>query len=68
MFKFLTRFGEVANTKGYSVSQIDIKISSVKFEFVNLFFVSIPIPKVEPPEITVSIQKDKENKAKGGFR
>jgi gas vesicle protein len=58
MFKFLTRFGEVAKLRGYSVSQIDITIPSVKFEFVNLFFISIPIPKIDPPDITVSIQKE----------
>jgi hypothetical protein len=56
MFKFLTQFGSVAKAKGYDISKIDIKISSVRFEPVSLFGVSVPIPKVETPEISLSIE------------
>lgn len=56
MFKFLTQFGSVAKAKGFNVSKIDIKISPVKFQPVSLFGVSIPIPNIESPEISLSIE------------
>jgi hypothetical protein len=60
IFQFLTRFSDVAKKQGYSVSNIDVTIPSVRFEFVPIFFVSIPIPVIDPPDITVSISKDKQ--------
>ena len=56
MFKFLTQFGSIAKAKGYQVSKIDIKIPSVKFEPVPLFTFSVPLPKMESPEVLLSIE------------
>jgi hypothetical protein len=56
MFKFLTDFGTIAQTKGYKVSKIDIKIPSVKFEPVPLFGFSVPLPKMESPEVLFSVE------------
>jgi hypothetical protein len=60
MLKFLTQFGSIAKSKGFNLSKIDIKIPSVKFEPVILFMVSIPLPKIDPPEITLSIESGKQ--------
>jgi hypothetical protein len=60
MFKFLTQFGSIAKSKGFQLSKIDIRIPSVKFEPVMLFMVSIPLPKIESPEIMLSIESGKK--------
>ncbi len=60
MFKFLTQFGSIAKSKGFQLSKIDIKIPSIKFEPVMLFMVSIPLPKIESPEIMLSIESGKK--------
>jgi molecular chaperone GrpE (heat shock protein) len=60
MFKFLTQFGSIAKSKGFQLSKIDIRIPSVKFESVILFMVSIPLPKIESPEIMLSIESGKK--------
>jgi hypothetical protein len=54
----LTRFSDVAKKQGYSVSNIDVTIPSVRFDFVLIFFVSIPIPVIDPLDIAVSITRD----------
>jgi hypothetical protein len=41
ILQFLPRFIDVAKKQGYSVSNIDVTIPSVRFEFVLIFFVSI---------------------------
>jgi len=56
MFKFLGRFGSMAEEKGFAISKIDVKIPSIKFDFVNFGLISIPIPKIDPPDMTVTIQ------------
>jgi hypothetical protein len=60
MFKFLTQFGSIAKSKGFQLSKIDIRIPSVKFEPVMLFMVSIPLPRIESPEIMLSIESGKK--------
>ena len=57
LFKFLAKFGSVAADEGYSISNIEIKIPSLKFEYVNMFQVSIPVPNIDPPEMTLSINR-----------
>jgi hypothetical protein len=56
MFKFLMRFGSLAKEKGYKVSKIDIKFPSIKFETVPLFTFNIPLPKIESPEVLISVE------------
>lgn len=57
MFKFLTKFSSVADSGGYAISNIQIKIPSLKFEYVNMFQVSIPLPNIDPPEMTLTINR-----------
>lgn len=57
MFKFLTKFRYIASSEGYSVSNIQIKIPSLRFEYVNMFQVNIPLPNIDPPEMTLSIDQ-----------
>ena len=59
MFKFLTQFGIIAEKKGFQISKIDIRLPSIKFEPVTLFLVSIPFPKIEAPDIRLSIDVGK---------
>lgn len=59
MFKFLTQLGVVAKKQGYELSNIDIKIPSVKFALVQLFMFSIPLPMIETPEILLSVEFNK---------
>jgi hypothetical protein len=63
MFKFLTKFGSIAAAEDYKISNIEIKIPSLKFEYVSMFSVSIPLPNIDPPEMTLSINRinDKSN-------
>ena len=46
MFKFLTHIRSMAKTEGYAISKVEIKIPSIRCEFVNIFFGTIPIPQV----------------------
>lgn len=55
MFDFLTKFGSLAKSKGFPVSKIEIKIPTIKLEFLGVFGFSIPIPKLDPPEMTVTL-------------
>jgi hypothetical protein len=36
----------MAKTEGYAISKVEIKIPSIRCEFVNIFFGTIPIPQV----------------------
>ncbi len=55
MFKFLTQLGSIAKAKGFTISKIDVKIPSVKFEPVPVFGFSIPLSKLESPEILLNV-------------
>ena len=44
ILQFLTRISDVVKKQGYSVSNIDVTIISLRFEFVLIYFVSIPHP------------------------
>jgi hypothetical protein len=57
MFKFLTKFRSIASSEGYSISNIQIKIPSLRFEYVSMFEISIPLPNIDPPEMTLSIDQ-----------
>jgi hypothetical protein len=59
MFKFLMHFGSLAKKKGYQVSKIDIKFPSIKFETVSLITFNIPLPKIESPEVLISVENKK---------
>jgi hypothetical protein len=59
MFKFLMHFGSLAKKKGFQVSKIDIKFPSIKFETVPLFTFNIPLPKIESPEVLISVENKK---------
>jgi len=59
MFKFLMYFGSLAKKKGFQVSKIDIKFPSIKFETVPLFTFNLPLPKIESPEVLISVENKK---------
>jgi hypothetical protein len=61
MFKLLTRIGSMARTEGYTISKVEVTIPSIKCEFVNLFFVSVPIPKIEGPTMTMTTQSQNQS-------
>src|SRR5919106_98864 len=60
LFKFLTRFSSIAAAEGYNISSIEIKAPTLKFEYVSMFQVSIPLPNIDPPEMTLSISRAAE--------
>ena len=60
LFKFLTSFGSIAAAEGYYISSIEIKVPTLKFEYVSMFQVSIPLPNIDPPEMTLSISRAAE--------
>ena len=62
MFKFLAKFGSIAADEGYSISSIEIKIPSLRFEYFTMFQVSIPLPNIDPPEMTLSINRASDGK------
>ena len=53
MFEFLSRFSSIAKDHGYGVTKIQVKLPSIKLEPHGLF--PIPIPTIDPPDITVDI-------------
>ena len=55
MFKLLSKIRSLVISAGYAISNIEIKIPSLKFEYVNMFQVSIPLPNIEPPEMRISL-------------
>jgi hypothetical protein len=55
MFMLLRKVKSLVASEGYAISNIEVKIPSLKFEYVNMFQVSIPLPNIEPPEIRISL-------------
>ncbi|MBS3921957.1 MAG: hypothetical protein KGZ37_02255 [Nitrosarchaeum sp.] len=53
MFEFLNRFSELAQTHGFGVTKIQVKLPSIKLEVQGLF--PIPIPTIDAPDVTVDI-------------
>ena len=53
MFEFLNRFSSIAKTHGYGVTKIQVKLPSIRLKPHGLF--PIPIPTIDPPDITVDI-------------
>lgn len=53
MFEFLNEFSKIAGTHGYGVTKIQVKLPSIRLEPHGLF--PIPIPTIDPPDITVDI-------------
>ena len=67
MLDFLSRFRVIVKEKGYSVSKIEIKIPSIKFEFKNIFgLIPVPLPKIDPPDLTVTIEPEKQPEKQAG--
>ncbi|HEY7082371.1 MAG TPA: hypothetical protein VH500_21995 [Nitrososphaeraceae archaeon] len=60
MFKILAKISSIAESEGYKISNIEIKIPSLKFEYVTMFEVSIPLPNIDPPEMTVTINQSSQ--------
>ena len=56
MFKFLTIIGSIPDSQGYAIENIQVKLPSLKFEYVNMFQVSVPLPNVDPPEMTLNLR------------
>jgi hypothetical protein len=56
MFKFLTTLGLLAKEAGYGLTKIDVEIPSIKTQAASFFGFSIPIPVIEGPKITLSIE------------
>jgi len=59
MFKFLVKFKSIAHSKGFELSKMEVKIPSVEFESLNIFGVSIPFPKIQSPEILMTVDSNK---------
>jgi hypothetical protein len=55
MFDFLSKFGDLAKNKGFPVSSVEIKAPTIKYEFMTIIGFSIPIPKIDPPEMTITL-------------
>ena len=55
MFDFLSKFGALAKNKGFPVSSVQLKAPVIKFEFISIFGFSIPIPKIDLPELTITM-------------
>jgi hypothetical protein len=55
MFKFITTLRDIAKQSGYGLTKIDVEIPSIKMGSVGFFGLSIPIPVIEGPKITLSI-------------
>jgi len=56
MFNFMAQLETIAKKSGFQISQFNMTMPSIKFEFVNLFLISLPVPQIESPEISISIQ------------
>jgi len=56
MFNFMAQLVTIAEKSGFQISQFNMTMPSIKFEFVNLFLISLPVPQIESPEISISIQ------------
>jgi len=53
MFEFLNKFTRLAKSNGWGVKEVEVKLPSIKLKFVNLVITSIPIPTIDPPDVTV---------------
>jgi hypothetical protein len=54
MFNFMAQIDTMAKKSGFQISQLNMTMPSIKFEYVNLFMISLPVPQIESPEISVS--------------
>jgi uncharacterized protein YoxC len=54
MFNFLAQINTMAKKSGFQISQFNMTMPSIKFDYVNLFMISLPVPQIESPEISVS--------------
>jgi len=59
MFRFLVKFNSIAHSKGFELSKMELKIPSVKFESLNIMGVTIPFPKIQIPEILLTVDSGK---------
>jgi hypothetical protein len=55
MFGFLSQFGELAKSKGFPVSKVELKVPTIKFEYTSIFGFSIPLPGLSAPEMTLTM-------------
>jgi hypothetical protein len=58
MFKFLTTLRDLAKQTGYGLTKIEVEIPSIKTEPAGFFGFTIPIPVIEGPKITLSIESN----------
>lgn len=53
MFEFLNKFSQLAKANGWGVKEVEVKLPKLQLKFVNLVAISIPIPTIEPPDISI---------------
>jgi hypothetical protein len=58
MFKFILKFRSIAHSKGFQLSKMEVKIPSVGFESLRIFGITIPFPKIQSPEILLTVESD----------
>ena len=56
MFSFLAQVGNTVNKFGYNLSKIEVKLPKLQIKQVSILSViSIPLPVIDPPDITLTI-------------
>ena len=58
MFNFLAQFNTIAKKSGFHISQFNMTMLSIKFEYVNLLMTSLPIPQIESPQLSISFRSE----------
>jgi len=60
MFSFLTHVGNLTSKEGFNLSEIEVKLPKIEIKQVTIFsFISIPVPTIDPPDITLKISGKK---------
>lgn len=59
MFKFFVRFRSLANSKGFDLSRMEVKVPSIGFESLSMAGFTIPFPKIQSPEILMIVESGK---------
>lgn len=54
MFDFVNQFSVLAKKKGFGLKSIEVKLPSIDIKFVNVLTIPVPIPKMNPPDVTVT--------------